>query len=188
VSKIIHTILASLVVGSMAYATIPPLSVTVSDASGKAAYKGATDSKGTFATATLKPGNYVVEFNSRRSPDVKGNSFALVVSAGKKKVTADSVAGEKFAGGGVAMRIEVKAGLNIAGQVTNALMTKADKNGEKLVWIPQKLGSNLPSHWANADSTEAREAQTQSSYSIKNLQDVQNRGASPRFGAFVRPP
>jgi len=156
------------------------MTVVVSDSSGKAAYKGATDAKGTFATGTLKPGNYVVQFNSRRSADVKGNNFALVVSAGSKKVTADSVAGEKFTAGGVAMRISVGDGLNIAGQITTGLKTMVDKDGKKLVWIPRKLGSNLPPHWASEDSPEAKEAETQISYSMKNLQDRQNQGASPQ--------
>jgi hypothetical protein len=166
--------------GSFAYGSLPQMTVTVSDSSGRAAYKGATDSKGTFATAALQPGNYVVQFNSKKNAEVMGTNFALVVSAGKKKVTADSVAGEKFTAGGVAMKIEVGAGLNIAGQVTSALTTKIDKNGKRLVWIPQKLGSNLPGHWAAEDSAEAKEAKTQSSYSTKNLQDIQNRGASPQ--------
>ena len=98
----------------MAYGAVPIMSVTVSDASGKAAFKGTTDTKGTFATANLKPGDYVVQFNAN-SAAVKGNHYAIVVSAGKKKVTAGAVPGEKFAGGGVAMKVDVGAGLNITG-------------------------------------------------------------------------
>ena len=128
----------------------------MSDSSGKAAYKGATDTKGTFATGALKPGNYVVQFTSK-SPDVKGNTYALFISAGTKKVQAEAVAGEKFAGGGVAMKIDVGAGLNISGQITSGLQTKVDKSGKKMVWIPKKTGSNLPAHWAPANSAEAIE-------------------------------
>jgi hypothetical protein len=78
------------------------------------------------------------------------------------------------------MKIDVSDGLNIAGQITSGLNSMVDKNGKRLVWIPKKLGSNLPGHWAAADSAEAKEAMTQSSYSVKNIQDVQNRGASPQ--------
>ena len=88
-------------IACMAYGAVPPLNVTVSDASGKAAFKGTTNAKGTFATAKLKPGNYVVQFNSKNGA-VKGNHYAIVVSAGKKKVSANAVPGEKFAAGGVA--------------------------------------------------------------------------------------
>ena len=164
---------------SFAYASLPPMTVVVSDSSGRAAYKGTTDANGTFSTASLKPGHYIVQFNSKRSADVKGRTYALVVSAGRKKVTADSVEGDKFAGGGVAMRIEVGGSLSIAGQVTDALTVRVDKNGKRMVWIPKKLGSNLPAHWAPADSAEAREAQTQPSYSTKNIQDKQNQGIAP---------
>jgi len=41
----------------------------------------------------------------------------LIVSAGKKKVSADAVAGEKFLAGGVAMKIEFDAASSIVGQV-----------------------------------------------------------------------
>jgi hypothetical protein len=165
------------VVVSVAYAAAPPMNVTISDSSGKAAYKGATDAKGTFATAALKPGNYTVQFSSKST--VKGSTYALVVSAGNKKVTASSVPAEKFASGGVAMKIDVGAGLGITGQVAGGAKTKLDSNGKEMVWIPQKLGSNLPAHWAPADSAEAKEAKTQGSYSTKNIQDKQNAGISP---------
>jgi hypothetical protein len=157
---------------SVAFGALPPLTVTVADSGGKQAFKGATNASGTFATGTLKPGQYVVQFNAKTA-DVKSGNYALVVSAGKKKVTAGSVAGEKFAGGGVAMRIEVASALNITGQVTTGLDTKVDKNGKKMVWIPKQLGSNLPAHWAEADSAEARAASAAGTLSTKTIQDQQ---------------
>jgi hypothetical protein len=164
--------------GSLASAAVPEMRVTVSDANGYAAYKGATDENGTFATGTLKPGRYVVQFNAKRN-DVTGNNYALVVSAGKKKVVANTVAGNTFAGGGVAMRIEVGGGANIVGQVASDLRTMM-KNGRLLVWIPQRLGSHLPAHWAEADSSDAKLVQASSSFSIKNLQDKQAQGVGLR--------
>jgi len=177
--KILSTAVVGLVVaaGSFAYAAVPEMRVIVSDSSGYAAYKGATDSKGAFVTGSLKPGHYVVQFNAKRN-DVEGNNYALIVSAGAKKVVASAVAGEKFAGGGVAMRIEVGGGGNIVGQVASDLRTMM-KDGKLLVWIPQRIGSHLPAHWAEADSADAKIAQTASSYSIKNIQDKQAQGVSP---------
>ena len=175
---IVRTIVAPLIAtASFAYASVPQLNVVVSDSAGKAAYKGATDPKGTFATGKLKAGNYVVQFNSKSA--VKEGNYALVVSAGKKKVAAESVPAEKFARGGVAMKIDVADGLNIAGQVTTGVKTMVDKSGKKMVWIPQKLGSNLPAHRAPEDSAEAKEAMTSSSYSRENIQNTQNQGISP---------
>lgn len=157
---------------SLAFGALPQLTVTVADSAGKQAYKGATNTQGTFATGTLKPGQYVVQFNAKAGA-VKSGSFALVVSAGSKKVTADSIAGEKFAGGGVAMKIDVGSGLNITGLVTTGMQTKVDKDGKQMVWIPKKLGSNLPAHWAPADSAEAKEEKSKGTMSTKSIQDIQ---------------
>jgi hypothetical protein len=177
-----NTFVGLLIVGaSAAYGAIPPITVLVADSAGKPAYKGAIDSSGSFATGTLKPGGYVVQFNSNNAP--KGNKYALVVSAGKKKVVANAVAGEKFAGGGVAMKIDVGAGLHITGQVaadTGGGEAPLGRNGKPMVWIPKQLGSNLPAHWAESDSAEAKQAQTAGSYSSKNIQDKQNQSSSPR--------
>lgn len=167
------------VVANNLESSLPQLSVLVSDSTGKTAYKGVTDGKGVFATAALSPGQYVVQFTSKRGVEMKGNSFTLVVSAGKKKVVAGSVAGEKFSGGGVAMKVEVGAGANVSGQVTNATTTKSDKDGRKMVWIAPRLGSNLPGHWAAPDSAEAKEAMTQTSISRQDLQDRQDGNNQP---------
>jgi hypothetical protein len=103
---------------SVASAAVPLLKVTVADSSGKVTYKGATDGNGTFATGQLRPGGYVVYFNSKSAP--KGGKYLLVISAGKKKVLANAVEAEKLSAGGVAMKIVVAAGLNITGQVAAA--------------------------------------------------------------------
>ena len=119
----------------MAFAAPFSIEVTVSDASGKVAYKGKTGGDGTFATGKLQPGNYIVQFNSS---NLKGNR-AIVVSAGSKKVSADSVPASKFGGGGVAMRIEVGKGLNINGEVA------AVANG-------MVTGNNSKAHDASVDA------------------------------------
>jgi hypothetical protein len=105
-----------LVAASFADAGVPSMNVTVSDSTGKAAFKGATKADGGFATSPLQPGNYVVQF-SAKNPSMKGGQYSIIVAAGKKKVVANAVAGEKFLGGGVAMKVEVGTGLNIIGQV-----------------------------------------------------------------------
>jgi hypothetical protein len=164
---------------SMAYGAAPAINVHVADASGKTAYKGATDGKGVFATPKLQQGNYAVQFTSNSAP--KGSKYALVISAGKKKVSANAIAAEKLAAGGVAMKIDVGAGLNITGQVVAEDKNSAPlgKNGKPQVWIPKKVGSNMAAHWAESDSAEAKEAQTSGSYSTKNIQDKQSQGITP---------
>src|SRR4051812_43617302 len=167
---IVRAFVASLLASASVAFALPQLTVTVADSAGAQAFKGATDPKGTFATGTLKPGQYVVQFNAKT---VAAGEYALVVSAGKKKVTAGSVPGAKFTGGGVAMRIDVGSGLNIAGQITTGLDMKMGPDGKKMVWIPKQLGSNLPAHWAPADSAEAKAASAAGSLSTKTIMDQQ---------------
>ncbi|MEY2508516.1 MAG: hypothetical protein QOH01_2845 [Verrucomicrobiota bacterium] len=179
--NVIRTLATSLalVVASISFGAVPAINVKVADASGKLAYKGATDGKGVFATPKLPQGNYAVQFTSNSAP--KGSHYTFVVSAGSKKVAANAIAAEKLAGGGVAMKIAVGAGLNITGQVAAEDKTSAPlgHNGKPMVWIAKRLGSNIAAHWAESDSAEAKEAMTQSSYSTKNLQDRQSQGSSP---------
>ena len=179
--KLISSTLLSLllIAASVAYGAVPVMNVSVSDASGKAAFKGTTNAKGTFATANLKPGNYVVQINSKSA--VKGTFYAVVVSAGKKKVSASAVPADKFNGGGVALKVDVGAGLNITGQVA-AEEKSAMKNGKKMVWIAPQLGSNMPGHWAEEDSAEAiaaRSAGNLSNQEVNKMQEhVHNSGGN----------
>jgi len=178
-SKIIRNTLLSFVFGaaSIVYGAVPAVSVTVADSGGKTAYKGATDSKGTFATGKLQPGGYTVQFNSKSAP--KGATYALVVSAGQKKVSANSIAAEKLAGAGVAMKIDVGAGLNITGQVADQKSSSpVGKNGKPMVWIPQRTGSNMAAHWAESDSAEAKEVMTAGGMNRQDVQKIQSTGSS----------
>jgi hypothetical protein len=161
-----------LVVSSVAYGSVPAMDVMVADASGQAAFKGITNTNGTFATGTLRPGHYVVQFNSKTG-GLKGNYYAIVVSSGKKMVLANAVPGEKFTGGGVAMRVSVGSGLNITGQIA-AETNEAVKRGKKMVWIPPQIGSHMPGHLVEEGSAEAVAARTAGSMSIDALRDKQN--------------
>src|SRR3984893_9795076 len=174
--KTIPSLVLSLLLAAVAIASggIPPVNVVVSDKGGKAAFKGATNTSGTFATSKLQPGNYVVQFTSS-SAELKGKQYALVVSAGNKKVSAN-VAGEKFAGGGVAMRVDVGAGLNITGQVA-AQNGPNSKGGKKMVWIPKQTGSNIAGHWVEEDSAEAVAARSAGTLSTQDVNRMQEHSA-----------
>lgn len=132
----------------------PTFKVTVADAGGKVAFKGMTDTSGSFATGNLAAGNYVVQLNSSTGA-TKGDQYTVVIAAGKKKVSAESVAGEKFNAGGVAMKIDVAGGLKVTGQVAASTVKIDEKTKKKLVYIPSRIGSNLPGRWVPADSAEA---------------------------------
>lgn len=172
-----------LVVASAAYGGVPSVNVIVSDASGKVAFKGATNADATFATANLAPGNYVVQFQSR-SEALKGNQYLLVVSAGRKKVIADAVPGEKFHGGGVAMRVNVETGLKITGQVaTDQVLAFTEMRkvkmigGKRYVWVKARTGSNLADHWEEESLAAARNVTSLSMEKFRQIQDHSFEGS-----------
>lgn len=166
---------------SVAFSAVPPLNVIVSDSAGKTAYKGATDGKGMFAAGALKPGQYIVQFNSKSAP--KTSRYALIAAAGKEKVVANGIEGAKLVAG-VAVTIKVGPGSSLTAQITPEDKNSAPigRNGKLMVWIPKQIGSNLPGHWAESDSAEAKQAMTSSSYSLKNMQNKSNQGVSPLNG------
>ena len=174
VTRNIFLFLLFVAVSSVNGAGLPAIDVVVSDASGKVAFKGKTNADGTFSTANLAPGNYIVQFNSKSSV-LKGNQYALVVSAGKKKVAAGAVAGEKFAAGGVAMKVDVGSGLKITGQVASAAAADANVkiiNGKRYVWVKGgEVGSNIGGHWVEEGSRAASNVRTMSGGDINKIQE-----------------
>jgi hypothetical protein len=181
----IRSILLTLLLAgaAAAYGGVPSMNVIVSDASGKVAFKGATDARATFATANLAPGNYVVQFHSKRET-LKGNQYLLVVSAGTKKVIADDVAAEKFNGGGVAMRITVGSGLKITGQIAPDGATVASDirkikviDGKRYVWVKAQIGSNIGDHWEEEGLAAARIVATMSNDKLRQIQDSSYEGS-----------
>ena len=100
-------------IACMAYGAVPPLNVTVSDASGKVVFRGKTDTQGTFTTEKVKPGIYDVQFIS---PSAITGNYSIKVSAGVKHVSAAGIAGEKFAKG-VALKVNVQNLWEIVGEV-----------------------------------------------------------------------
>jgi hypothetical protein len=153
-------------------ATVPTMEVTVSDSSGKVAHKGTTSADGSFSTGQLAPGNYVVLFNAK-SAGAKGAKFRLAVAAGKNNFSADSVAGEKIAADGVAMKVAVSAPAKISGQVADAATAPAATakantsatakagtqstqpvkiiNGKRYVWVRPNSGLE-GGHWEEEGS------------------------------------
>ena len=79
------------------------------------------------------------------------------------------------------MKSEVKSDTNIQAQVSaESQQTRIGKNGQLMVWIPPRAGSNFGGHWAESDSAEAKEVMASSSLSNKNLQDRANQGITPK--------
>ncbi len=173
--SLLFTCLALASATSLVRASVPIMEVKVSNEAGKLVFSGKTDQKGLFATKQLEPGDYVVQFNCNTA---KGGPYALVVSAGKKKVVANSVSAGQFTKGGVAMKLPVEKLLSVTGQISDAgqATTTASNgktkyvNGKKFVWVPSELGSNLGGRWEPADSAAARNIQNTGTETLTNAQ------------------
>ena len=148
---------------------MPPIGVTVFDNRGRVAYQGKTDGNGLFVTGPMGPGNHVVQFNSARAA---GKQYAIVVSAGRKHVSALDVPGENFGGGGVAMRISESAGSQIVGQIESG----SRLDGPNLVWIAQRTGSNIPGHWAVPGAAETIPMSNTVRWSTESIVKIQDHG------------
>jgi hypothetical protein len=159
------------------------MEVTVLDASGKVGFKGATNADGTFTTANLRPGHYVVQLNTK-SAAAKRNQYLVVVSAGKKKVIATGVPGEIFMGSGAAMRVNVGTSLKITGQVANEEIVGQKEGvnyrvvgGQRFVWVPAELGSNVSGRWVEEGSVPARNITLIGKDGIKKFQEKGGEGS-----------
>gem|GEM_PF-1053462 len=165
-----------------AYGGVPSMNVTVFDANGKVAFKGPMSANATFTTRDLRPGNYVVQFNAK-SAAVKGQQYLLVVSAGKTKVIAADVPGEKFMAGGVAMKVDVGPGLNIKGQVAveQAVAQGGSKyrviDGKRYFWVSSELGSNRGGRWVDESLPTTGNVIGLNSEAIRKIQDRGGEGS-----------
>lgn len=139
------------------------LDVTVrTDPGGAVAYQGKADVRGNFNAPNLKPGNYIIEFHADNAAAIKSQKFSIAV-AGKQRVTANGVAGDKFGGGGVAMKVQVGKAGKLTGQVASAQTAGMETvranvkvmHGKRYVWVPGQIGSQIGGKWVEEGSEEA---------------------------------
>ena len=178
--RTVRGLLIFLLFASPSFAGLPAITVVVSDSSGKPAFHGTTNTDGLFATGKLAPGKYVVQFDSP-SGALKGNQYLIVVSAGTKKFTADSVPGARFSAGGVAMKVAVGSALKVTGQIVNE-QPNPDGNvriiqGVRYYWVKSGTGSNM-GRWVEAGSTNPRNVVGMDSGAVRNLQDRTGEGSA----------
>lgn len=157
-------------------ASVSGMNVTVSDAAGQLVYRGTTNADGTFSTGRIARGNYVVQLNARGASVARGE-YAIVIGAGKHKVVAESVAGEKFVGGGVAMRVRAAGGTRISGQVAQGgadAVRARIVDGRRYVLAYPPVGSNLGPRWIEEGTPSPFNTVR---YSYDSVRDLQDRGA-----------
>jgi hypothetical protein len=138
-------------------AGVADVDVTISDAAGRLAYRGKTDSNGVFASGQVAPGNYVVQFRAKRAK-ANRNDYAIYAAAGHQRMVADAIAAAGLTGAGVAMRLKTATRTPIIGQIAvgglDALGTKI-VNGKRYVLVPPQTG-DLGPRWVEEGTTARR--------------------------------
>lgn len=128
-------------------ASASPIEVNVLDPGGKLVSRAKMNSAGAFATPALSGGNYVLQLRS--TTPITGKQFDISVASGRKKASAEAIPGEKFAGSGIGLKIDVTKGMSISGRVAAAVDNPSVKwvNGHKYIWVQGSTGSNISGRW-----------------------------------------
>lgn len=126
-----------------------------------------TDARGNFAMDALAAGSYTLTFRARKAEDLHHSTSDKVIVATLYSIKIEGTKQAVNKGGlttdallaGVEVEVNVGAGARIRGQVAAA----AQKN---MVWIPKEPGSNIPGHWVEEGSAEAKAAIHHNTYQL----------------------
>jgi hypothetical protein len=114
-----------------------------------------TDERGNFRFEGLAPGKYTLTFRGRkadalpeatRSEVIVGETYSIKIEGVKRAVNQTGVTSDRLIAG-LEINVELLPGAQLHGQV-RALAPK------RLVWVSPKVGTNMPGHWAEVDSSE----------------------------------
>jgi Carboxypeptidase regulatory-like domain len=118
-----------------------------------------TDARGNFAIEALAAGSYTLTFRARKAENLHHSTSDKVIVAmaysikidgtkhavNKSRLTSDDLMA------GVDVDVDLGPGARIRGQVASGAL-------KNMIWIPREPGSNLPGHWVEEGSAEARAA------------------------------
>lgn len=156
---------------------IPPLDVTVSDATTGRTHQMLTKPDGTFATGALPSGSYVIKFRSHDAA-LANDQFLLVLRAGKKTMVSNAIPGKQFAAGGAAVRMQLGNEKQITGQVASERELRKAKvrmvNGKRFIWREGGTGDNFGARWVEENSLRGATLTGLSEEAFRNMQE---RGA-----------
>jgi hypothetical protein len=121
--------------------------------------RAVTDARGNFAIEALAAGSYTLTFRARKAEDLHHSTSSKVIIAELYSIKIDGTKHAVNKSGltsnrllaGVDVDVDLGPGARIRGQVAAV----AKKN---MVWIRQETGSNIPGHWVEEGSAEARAA------------------------------
>jgi hypothetical protein len=167
----VTAVIFAMVCASIRAAGVPGVEITVKQtAGGKTLKQLKTDTAGNFVVGPLPEGGYTLEFRAKHMPELKTKHVSITVTGAKKSGSLEHVKGEQLVAG-AALKLDMARGSNLTGQITS---------GVKMVWIPPILGSNLPGHWVEEDSAEAKVSKTRGDMSAKTLQRIWEKAYNPQ--------
>jgi hypothetical protein len=135
-----------------------------------------TDTRGNFAMDALAAGSYTLTFRARKAEDLHRNTsekvivatlYSIKIDGTKRAVTKNGLTTDDLLAG-YDIDVDLGPGARIRGQVAAAA-------SKKMVWLPREPGSNLPGHWVEEGSAEARAAPHHNSFpvSLEGVRQIQ---------------
>jgi hypothetical protein len=135
-----------------------------------------TDARGNFAIEALAAGSYTLTFRARKAEDIHHSTsdkvivatlYSIKIDGTKHAVNKSGLTSNDLAAG-VDVEVNLGPGARIRGQVAAG----ASKN---MVWIPKEPGTNLPGHWVEEGSVEAKAAIHHNAYplSAEGVREIQ---------------
>ena len=118
-----------------------------------------TDARGNFAMDALAAGSYTLTFRARKAEDLHHSTsdkvivatlYSIKIDGTKRAVNKSGLTSDDLVAG-IDVEVDLGPGARIRGQVAAGAM-------KNMVWIPKEPGSNLPGHWVEEGSAEARVA------------------------------
>ena len=137
--------------------------------------RAVTDARGNFAIEALAAGSYTLTFRSRKAGHIPSTSdkvivatlYSIKIDGTKHAVNKSGLTSDDLLAG-VDVVVDLGPGARIRGQVAADAL-------KKMVWIRKEPGSNIPGHWVEEGSAEARAALHHNAHplSVEGVRQIQ---------------
>jgi hypothetical protein len=138
--------------------------------------RAVTDARGNFAIEALASGSCRLTFRARKAEDLHhstsdkvmvATTYSIKIDGTKRAVTKNGLTTDDLLAG-YDIDVDLGPGARIRGQVAAAAL-------KNMVWLPREPGSNMPGHWVEEGSAEARAAPHHNSFpvSLEGVRQIQ---------------